>query len=141
MWDTRFMYFLLKSAVASILFFHYDLSLNSTFISTGHLFPQHCCGKAALPKVYGNKQSMGAQSSSDPWPNGLSGGHGGQFSKDPLPFFFLQEAIVWAVVAWAGMSTLRCCASSISSADPEGWFWRGCRGVWHAWTMQVSIYC
>ena len=38
--------------------------------------------------------------------------------------------------------------SSISSADrgithprrwAEGRFWRGCHGVWHAWTMQVSI--
>ena len=54
----------------------------------------------------------------------------------------------WAVLAWAGMSTLWCCPTSISSADqgvahsprsPEGWFWRGFRGVWHAWTMQVSV--
>ena len=55
---------------------------------------------------------------------------------------------LWAVLAWAGMSTLWCCPSSISSADygvahlprcPEGWFWRGCGGVWHDWTMQVSV--
>ena len=52
-----------------------------------------------------------------------------------------------AVLAWAAMSTLWCCPSSISSADygvthtlrcPEEWFLRGCCGVWHAWTMQVS---
>ena len=54
----------------------------------------------------------------------------------------------WAVLARAGMSTLWCCPSSISSADysvahpprrPEGWFWRGCRGTWHARTIQVSV--
>ena len=48
---------------------------------------------------------------------------------------------LWAVLAWAGMSTLWFCPSSFSSADysiahpprcPEGWFWRGCCGVWHA---------
>ena len=55
---------------------------------------------------------------------------------------------LWAVLAWAGMATLWCCPSSISSADhgvahparcPEGWFWGGCRGVWQAWTMHVSV--
>ena len=55
---------------------------------------------------------------------------------------------LWAVPAWAGISILWCCPSSISSADngvahsptcPEGWFWRGCRGVWHVRTMQVSV--
>ena len=48
----------------------------------------------------------------------------------------------------AGMLTLWGCPSGISSADhgvahppscPEGWFWRGCRGVWHSRTMQVSV--
>ena len=46
------------------------------------------------------------------------------------------------------MSTLWCCPSGISSADhgvahlvrcPEGWLRRGCRGVWHARIMQVSV--
>ena len=50
---------------------------------------------------------------------------------------------LWAVLARAGMSTLWCCPSSISSADPprcpEGWFSRGCRGVWHARTTQDSV--
>ena len=55
---------------------------------------------------------------------------------------------LWAVLAWAGMSTLWCCPHSISTPDhgiahppryPEGWFWRGCCGALHAWTMQVSI--
>ena len=53
-----------------------------------------------------------------------------------------------AVLAWAAMSTLWCCPSSISSANhgvahpprcPKGWFWRSCRGVWHARTMQISV--
>ena len=46
------------------------------------------------------------------------------------------------------MSTLWCCPSSIFSANhsvvhppwyPEEWFRRGCCGIWHAWTMQVSF--
>ena len=54
----------------------------------------------------------------------------------------------WAVMAWAGMFILCCCPSSISSADNgvahpprclEGWLWWGSHGVWHAWTMQVSV--
>ena len=53
-----------------------------------------------------------------------------------------------AVLAWTDLSTLSWWPSSISSADhsvahppryPDGWFWRGCRDVWHARTMQVSI--
>ena len=51
---------------------------------------------------------------------------------------------LWAVPAWAGMSALWCCSSSISYADqgvahplrcPEGWFWRGCHGMWYAWAL------
>ena len=60
----------------------------------------------------------------------------------------LRRRPLWAVLAWAGMSTLWCCPSSISSANhgvicpprcPEGWLWRGCHGMWHAWAMQVSV--
>ena len=55
---------------------------------------------------------------------------------------------LWAVLARAGMPTLWCCPSSIASANhgatypprcPQGWCWRGCRGVWRAQTMQVSV--
>ena len=55
---------------------------------------------------------------------------------------------LWAVLARAGVSTLWCCPSSISSADHsvahpprchKGWFWRGYCGVWPARTMQVSV--
>ena len=51
---------------------------------------------------------------------------------------------LWAVVAWAGMSSLWRCASSNFSADhgvthSEGWIWRGCRGAWHARIMPVSV--
>ena len=54
-----------------------------------------------------------------------------------------------AVLAWAHTFTLWCCPSVISSADHgiahpprwhEGWL-RGCLGVWHARTMQVSVSC
>ena len=46
------------------------------------------------------------------------------------------------------MSSLWFCPSNIFSADhsvahpprcPEGWVWRGCRRVWHASTMKVSV--
>ena len=64
------------------------------------------------------------------------------FSRRPL----------WAVLAWLGMSTFWCCPSSISSADhsfthpprcPNGWFWRGCCGVWHAesWNFPSPDSC
>ena len=58
------------------------------------------------------------------------------------------HSFLWEALAWAGVSTLGHCPSSISSADyglanpsgcPEGWFWRGCHGVWHAQTRQVSV--
>ena len=84
--------------------------------------------------------------SSVPWPIGSSGEHEGRFSRDPLPVFFCRRPLS-AVLAWAKTSALWCSPSSISSADhgvahrpscSEGWFWRGCRGVWHVWTMQVS---
>ena len=60
---------------------------------------------------------------------------------------------LWAVLARAGMSTFWHCLSSIivlcrtrrppSSKVPEGWFWRGCHGVWHALTIRISVswYC
>ena len=55
---------------------------------------------------------------------------------------------LWVVLAFAGMSTLWYCPSSISSANHsvhyhprclEGWFWRGCHDLWQARTMQISI--
>ena len=75
------------------------------------------------------------------------GRHKGRLSRNPLPVFFFSFCRwpLWAVLAWAGMFTLWCCPSSISSANygvvhpprcPEGWFWRGCRRMWHVRTMQ-----
>ena len=55
---------------------------------------------------------------------------------------------LWACQARAGISTLWSCPSSISSANhsiahpprcPEGWFCRGCHGIWHVRSMQVSL--
>ena len=82
--------------------------------------------------------------SSVPWSIALSGGHEGWFSRDPLASLFCRRSL-WAVLAWAGLSSLWCCPSSISSAKP--WHhppskvpWRtfqgGYHGVWQAWTMQ-----
>ena len=61
----------------------------------------------------------------------------------------------WRTIQQGFSSSLFCrrplwasCPSSISSADhgvvhpskcPEGWLWRGCRGVWYARIMQVSV--
>ena len=78
---------------------------------------------------------------------GSSGGQEGRFRTEPLPVFLCRRPL-WTILAQAGTPTLWCCPSSISSADhgvahpprcPEGWFWRGCRGLWHGRTMQVSV--
>ena len=56
---------------------------------------------------------------------------------------------LWAVLAKEGMFILWCCLSSISFADhgithpprcPEGWFWRGCHGVWHVLVFLRLVY-
>ena len=69
------------------------------------------------------------------------------FSSDSLPVVFCRRPL-WAVLALAGMLTLWCWPSSISSADhgvahpprcPEEWFRRSCRSVWHTQTMQASV--
>ena len=74
------------------------------------------------------------------------GGTWGTIQHRPFSSLFRRRPL-WAVLAWAGMSTLWCCPSSISFADhgvahlprcPEGWFCSGCRGVWHAQIMQIS---
>ena len=71
----------------------------------------------------------------------------GKFQHRFFSSFFCRRPL-WAALAWAGMSILWCCPSCISSADysiahprrcPGEWFWRGCRGMWHARTMQVSV--
>ena len=48
--------------------------------------------------------------------NLVAGGHEGRFSGDPGTVFFCRRSS-WADLACAGMSTLWCCPSSISSAD------------------------
>ena len=64
---------------------------------------------------------------------------------DSAEMLFQSFRMKLAVLAWAGMSTLWCRPSSISSAVygvahhprcPEEWFWKGCCGIWHARTMQ-----
>ena len=91
-------------------------------------------------------QHIKVQFSSIPWPTWSLGRHEGQFSRDPFPVFFCRRPM-WAVLAWAEMSTLCCCPPSISCTDnrvthpprcPEGWFWKGCHGEWNVLTMQVS---
>ena len=86
--------------------------------------------------------------SSVPWLIGSLGERKGQFSWGPLPVFSAGGPCEQLWHGQGGMSTPWCCPSSIFSADhgiahpprcPGGCFWRGCRGMWHAWTMQVSI--
>ena len=88
-----------------------------------------------------------------PLTNWVGGGGGGatrgRFSRDPVPVCFSAAGHCehfWPVRG--RMSAVWYCPSSISCADhgiahpprrPEGWFWRGCRGVWYARTMQVSV--
>ena len=66
----------------------------------------------------------------------------------PFPVFFCRRPL-WAILAWAGMSTLWCCPSSISSADhgvahpqrcPEGWFWKGCHSEIKGIKSQVKVW-
>ena len=63
-------------------------------------------------------------------------------------FSLFRRRPLWAVLAWADMSTLWCCPSNISSAEHrvthpprclERWFWVGRHGVWRARTMHVSV--
>ena len=78
---------------------------------------------------------------------GRPGGTWGTIQQTSSSSLFCRRPL-WAVLAWAGMSTLWCCPSSIFSAYhgvahlprcPKGWFCRSCHGVWHAQTIQVSI--
>ena len=124
-------------------------NLNKTFkINYGTL--------SLMTKDISFSQFSSVQFSSVPWPIGSSGDMRDDSAEIPFSvflfffsFFFLLfgRRPLWAVLAWAGMSTLWWCSSSISSADnsvahspscPEGWLWKGCHSVWHAWTMQVS---
>ena len=63
---------------------------------------------------------------------------------NPIQIFFCRRPL-WRVLAWAGMSILWCCPSSISSANHsvthpptcEGWFRRG----WHVTCLNHASFC
>ena len=63
-----------------------------------------------------------------PLTNWVKGRHDRRFSRDPLPVFSAGGPCkqFWHRQIFPP----RC---------PRGWFWIGCRSVWHARTMQVSI--
>ena len=97
---------------------------------------EHCCGRLLI-----------GQFSSVLWPIKSSWGTWGTIQPRSSSSLFWRKPL-WAVPARAEMSTPWYCPSSISSADQgvvhaprclEGWFWRGCRDLWHARTMQVSV--
>ena len=81
---------------------------------------------------------------------GRWGEGGGGMADDSAEIIFqsfLQEATVSSFSVGRYVHSL-ICPSSISYADhgvahppgcPEEWFWRGCRGVRHARTMQVTV--
>ena len=97
------------------------------------------------PSVHLQKTCCTNQFSSVPWPNALSGGHEGQFSRD-LVQSFQKEALgshsriskdvhslilsIQHFLCWQRHCHPPRC--------PKGWFWRSCHGMWHAWTMHVS---
>ena len=70
------------------------------------------------------------------------GGTWGSIQQRSSSSLFCRRPL-WAALAWAGMSSLWCCLSSISSADHrrclQEWFWIGCRDEWHARTVHVSV--
>ena len=53
-----------------------------------------------------------------PWLIGSSRGQEGRFSRDPLPVFFCRKPL-WAILVWAGISTLWYCQSSIFLCRPR----------------------
>ena len=66
----------------------------------------------------------------------VTGGTWGMIQQRSFSSLFCKRPLC-AGLAWADMSTICCCPSSISSADhgvahppwcPEGWFWKGYRG-------------
>ena len=69
----------------------------------------------------------------------VTGGTQGTIQQRSSSNLFCRSPL-WAVLTWAGMSTLWCCQSSISSTDhgitlpskvPWMMFSRDCHGVWH----------
>ena len=93
------------------------------------------------------------QFSSVPWligmlgVGGVGGGHEGRFSREPLPactgggpceqFWHGLGCPLFDVVHPASPQPTP--ASPILQGALKDGFWRGCRGVWHARTMQVSV--
>ena len=81
-----------------------------------------------------------------PWQTGSS-------EQKSSSSFFPYRRPLWAALAWAGMSNLKCCPSSISSADHgaflppttalpilhERWFWWDCCGIRHDRAMQSTV--
>ena len=54
-------------------------------------------------------------------------------SLDKVPRRRVSERLSWRVTC------LNHASSRLLTRCPEGVFRRGCRGVWHAWTMQVLV--
>ena len=82
---------------------------------------------------------------SEPRPIGSSVGHDGRFSRVPLPvvsadcpceqFWHGQGCQLFDVVHPA----LPLLTTALPTLQGAQWFWRGCRVVWHAQTMQASV--
>ena len=76
------------------------------------------------------------------------GGDEGRFSRHPIPVFSaraLESSCAIGGDVHSLMLSIQhfLCDHGVAHPPrcPEGWFWRGCRGVWHAQTMQVFVSC
>ena len=90
--------------------------------------------------LYARTVVLCTQFSLVPLPTGSSGGAWGAIQQRSCSSVSCRRPL-WAVLAWARMSSLWCCPFSFVAHPPgcpEGWFWRGCHDVWHARTIQVS---
>ena len=80
------------------------------------------------------------------WEGGSLGDPWGMILQRSSSCLFCRRQL-WSVQAWAEMSTMMLSIQCflcwpwhrLFPMSPEGRFWRGCHGVWHAQTMQVSI--
>ena len=105
--------------------------------------------KSGIPSTWwgmSNYILSSVQFSSVPWPSGSSRRHERRFSRDPLPvlpaggpceqFWHGQRCPLSDVVRPA--VPLPTTASPTPPRCREGWFGRGCRGVWHTRTTHLS---
>ena len=113
---------------------------------SGDCWPKDCfC--FFIPLLWQGKSNEVSSVQFSPLTDWVVEGTWGNIHKRSSSRLFLQEALVDSSGMGRDVRSLML-SIHISSADhsvaqtlrcPEGWFWRGCYGVWHARTMQVSV--